>query len=216
MDENVINQQSLTIYDAAKDLVLQTQDDFIETSEILKAVKRQRDKIIEYWKGAKTLAYQAYKGILTREKDMLKVCDDAEKNLKSKILEFQILQRKRVLEICENADKSRKAEAEKLLDEAILFQANGDEKSAEEKLKEAESLENLPISISLPKSSNGVTIQKRWSVKITDLNADPAFWGEIEIREINTKKLLDIRKLNPNVKIPGVEFYQAETVVIRK
>ena len=43
----------------------------------------------------------------------------------------------------------------------------------------------------------------------------PCFFDGIEIREINTKKLLEIRKKTPEVKIPGVEFYQDENLVIR-
>lgn len=62
---------------------------------------------------------------------------------------------------------------------------------------------------------DGIITQKRWQVRITDNESVPAFFNGIEIREINTKKLSEIRKENPNVKIPGVEFYQRENIVIK-
>ena len=65
------------------------------------------------------------------------------------------------------------------------------------------------------KNQNGISTQKRWQVRILDNKSVPAFFGEIEIREINTKKLLEIRRQNLNVKISGVEFYQVENVLIK-
>ena len=58
-------------------------------------------------------------------------------------------------------------------------------------------------------------MQKRFKCKVTDNKLVPCFFNEVEIREINTKKLLEIRKENPDVKIPRVKFYHDESVVIK-
>ena len=83
------------------------------------------------------------------------------------------------------------------------------------KLAEAEKLERISLSLDLSKNQNKISTQKRFKCRVTDNKLVPCFFDGIEIREINTKKLLEIRKKAPEVKIPGVEFYQDESVVIR-
>lgn len=217
MKELEIKEKSATIYELSQEIHIQNQDDLKDVIEILHGVKQHREKIIEYWKTAKKSAQKAYKEIVSKEKEMLEICNKAEMNLKNEILIYKSFREKKAIKISDEAEKYRQEEVDKLLNESIKAEQNGDKETAEAKLRQAEMIENLEkYTAKVFQKQDGITTQKRWQVRITDNESVPAFWDGIEIREINTKKLLEIRKENPNVKIPGVEFYQKENIVIRK
>ena len=217
MEELEIKEKSTTIYELSQEIHIHSQENLIDVIEILKGVKDHRKKITDYWKTAKETALKAYKEVARREKEMLNICDKTETNLKNEILGYKAIQEEKALKLINKAEKYRKEEGEKLLNESIKAEQDGDKETAESKLRQAEMIENLEkYTAKFFQNPDGITTQKRWKCKITDNKSIPAFFNGIEIREINIKKLLEIRKENPNVKIPGVEFYQTENIVIRK
>lgn len=216
MNELEIKEQSTVIYQLSQEVSVQNQDDLERATEVLKGVKNHRVKIIEYWKTAKESAKKAYKEIVSKEKQMLIICDKVEKNLKSEILSYKSIQEQNALKLSAEAERYRKQEVEKLLDESIIAQESGDEDTAKSKLRQAEMIENLESFTSkIFQRPSGLTTQKHWKCRITDNKLVPAFFNGIEIREINNKRLLELRKLNPGIKIPGIEFYQSENIAIR-
>lgn len=211
-----IKEKSTTIYELSNEISIHSREDLMGVIEILKGVKEHREKIISYWKTSKDSAKNAYKEIAYKEKEMLNVCDKIEENLKNEILIYKNIQEANASKLSNQAKEYQKQEAQKLLDEAIEAQENGNEETANSKFRQAEMIENLEkYTAKVFQKSDGITTQKRWKCRITDNKSVPAFFGETEIREVNTKKLLEIRKLNPNVKIPGVEFCQIESVLIK-
>lgn len=216
MNELEIRKKSATIYELSQEMYIRNQEDLSDVIEILKGVKEHKNKIIGYWKPAKESARKAYKEIVSKEKSMLEICDKTIENLKNEILYYKSIQKQKSIKISEEAEKYRKEEVNKLLDESIEAEQNGDKETAKSKLHQAEMIENLErYTEKIFKNQNGISTQKRWQVRILDNKSVPAFFDEIEIREINTKKLLEIRKQNPNVKISGVEFYQVENILIK-
>lgn len=216
MNELEIKEKSTVIYQMSQEMIIQNQDDLKRATEVLKGVKSHRAKIIEYWKTAKESTKKAYQEIVSKEKQMLSICDKIEKNLKSEILSYKSTQERNALKLSDEAEQYRKQEVEKLLDESIEAQESGDEEKAQSKLRQAEMIENLESFTSkIFQSPSGITTQKRWQCRVTDNKLVPAFFNGIEIREISTKKLLELRKVNPGIKIPGVEFYQSENIAIR-
>lgn len=216
MNELEIRRKSATIYELSQEMYIRNQDDLNDVIDILKGVKEHKNKIINYWKPAKESARKAYKEIVSKEKEMLNICDKTIQNLKREILNYKYLQEQKAMKISDEAEKYRREEVDKLLNESVEAEQNGDEETSKLKFRQAEMIENLErYTEKIFKNQNGISTQKRWQVRITDNESVPAFWGGIEIREINTKKLLEIRKENPNVKIPGVEFYQMENIAIR-
>lgn len=216
MNELEIKKKSATIYELSQEIHIRNQDDLKDVIEILQGVKQHREKIIEYWKTAKQSARKAYKEIVSKEKSMLDIWDKTIQNLKNEILYYNSIQEQKAIKISEKAEQYRKEEVNKLLDESIEAEQNGDKETAKSKLRQAEMIENLErYTEKIFKNQNGISTQKRWQVRILDNKSVPAFFGEIEIREINTKKLLEIRRQNLNVKISGVEFYQVENVLIK-
>jgi hypothetical protein len=216
MNELEIKEKSTVIYQLSQEVSVQNQDDLKRATEVLKGVKNHRAKIIEYWKTAKESTKKAYQEIVSKEKQMLGICDKVEKNLKSEILSHKSTQERNALKLSAEAEQYRNQEVEKLLNESIEAQESGDEETAKSKLRQAELIENLESFTSkIFQSPNGITTQKRWQCRITDNKLVPAFSNGFEIREISTKQILELRKINPKIKIPGVEFYQSENIVIR-
>ena len=216
MNELEIKEKSAVIYKLSQEMHIQNQEDLMSAIEILKGVKEHREKIINYWKMPKESARKAYKEIVAKEKEMLDICDKTMQNLKNEVLYYKSVWERKTIKISEEAEKYRQEEVNKLLDESIKAEQNGNEEVAKSKLRQAEMIENLEkYTVKFFQNQNGISTQKRWQVRITDNKSVPAFFDGIEIREINTKKLLEIRKENPNIKIPGVEFYQVENILIR-
>lgn len=216
MNELEIKQKSATIYELSQEIHIHSQENLMDVLEILRGIKEHKEKVIDYWKTAKESARKAYKEIVSREKEMLEICNKAEINLKNEILIYKRFREQKAIKISDEAEKYRREEVDKLLDESIKAEQNGDKETAESKLRQAEMIENLEMyTAKIFQKQDGITTQKRWQVRITDNESVPVFFYGIEIREINTKKLLEIRKENPNVQIPGVKFYQMESVVIK-
>ena len=122
---------------------IQNQEDLISVIEILKGVKEHREKIINYWKMSKESARKAYKEIIAKEKEMLDICDKTMQNLKNEILYYKSMWERKTIKISEEAEKYRQEEVNKLLDESIKAEQNGNEEVAKSKLRQAEMIENL-------------------------------------------------------------------------
>ena len=215
MNEIEIEKQSFDIQEVADNVIVCDNDSLNFTFEMIKAIRKHKQIIIEYWKNAKESAKKAYQDISSKEKEMLEVCENSEKLLKDKILKYKQTQDEKQKKLILQAENERKNKLEEVLNEAINLENQGKYEEASLKLAESEKLERISLSLDLSKNQNKINTQKRFKCKVTDNKLVPCFFDGIEIREINTKKLLEIRKKAPEVKIPGVEFYQDENLVIR-
>lgn len=215
MNKIELQKQSLNIEEVSDNMVMCDDESLKFTFEIIKAIRKQKERIIEYWKNTKESAKKAYQAISNKEKEMLEICENSEKLLKEKILTYNQRQEKRQKELIDRAEDSRKNQLKNILAEAFELEKQGKYKEAERKLAESEKLKRINLSLDLFSKENKITTQKRWKCKVTDNKSVPCFFDGIEIREINTKKLLEVRKKDPEVTIPGVEFYTEENLIIR-
>lgn len=215
MNKIELQKQSLNIEEVSDNMVICDDESLKFTFEIIKAIRKQKERIIEYWKNTKESAKKAYQAISNKEKEMLEICENSEKLLKEKILTYNQRQEKRQKELIDRAEDSRKNQLKNILAEAFELEKQGKYKEAERKLAESEKLKRINLSLDLFSKENKITTQKRWKCKVTDNKSVPCFFDGIEIREINTKKLLEVRKKDPKVNIPGVEFYTEENLIIR-
>lgn len=215
MNKIELQKQSLNIEEVSDNMVICDDESLKFTFEIIKAIRKQKERIIEYWKNTKESAKKAYQAISNKEKEMLEICENSEKLLKDKVLNYKQMQEKKQQELIKQAEIERKTQIEKVLNEAMELKNQGNYKQAKMKLAESEKLKHINLSLDLFSKENKITTQKRWKCKVTDNKSVPCFFNGVEIREINTKKLLEIRKENPSIKIPGIEFYQEENLVIR-
>ena len=61
----------------------------------------------------------------------------------------------------------------------------------------------------------GLLFQERTKCEIVNNKLVPSFFKGLEIREINTKKILEIKHKNPEINIPGIKFYKEKSVAVR-
>lgn len=215
MNEVEIKKQSFDIQEVADTITIFDDESLNFTFDVIRAIRKHKEIIVEYWKNAKESAKKAYQDISLKEKEMLEICDVSEKLLKDKILKYKQIQDEKQKELILQAENERKNQVEEVLNEAVNLENQGKYKEAELKLAESEKLKRISLSLDLSQNENKINTQKRWKCKVTDNKLVPCFFNGIEIREINTKKLLEIKRKNPEVKIPGVEFYKDENLIIR-
>ena len=215
MNEIEMKKQSFDIQKVSNEIEISDSESLSIVFEILKAVKKHKENITNYWKSAKESAKKTYQNILFKEKQMINVCENSEKVLKDKILSYKQIQAIRYQKLINQAEIERKNQIKKVLSEALNLKIRGKCEESKLKFAELEKLERAKLLLDLNKSPNKINTQKRFKCKVTDNKLVPCFFNEVEIREINTKKLLEIRKENPDIEIPGVKFYIEENLVIR-
>jgi len=216
MDEIEVKQQATTLEQQAQDYQIATNDDYEQGAEFLKRVKGTEKEVKSYWKPAKDAAAKAHKEICQKEKAMLSICESAEKILKGKMLSYsqKVEADRRAAE--EAARKAAQEESDRLLAEAAKAEKSGDSASATVNMAMAEQMENVKpaVQVAAPKVQ-GVSTKKVWKVRVNDEKAVPAYANGICIRPIDERALLQLHRLNPNVEIPGVTFFQTEQLAVR-
>lgn len=216
MDEIEVKQQATTLEQQAQAYQIATNDDYEQGAEFLKRVKGTEKEVKAYWKPAKDAAAKAHKEICQKEKAMLSICESAESCLKQKMIAYsqKIEAERRAAE--EAARKKAQEESDRLLAEAAKAEKSGDTASATVNMAMAEQMENVKpaVQVAAPKVA-GVSKKKVWKVKITDEKAVPTYVAGICIRPVDERAIMQLHRLNPNVKIPGVTFFQTEQLAVR-
>lgn len=215
MNEMEIKKKSSDIQNLSENAVVQNRYDLEEALEMLKTIKKHRTMIADYWKEAKESAKKTYQNIVSKERQMLDICEKCEADLKDKILKYDTLRKFHESKLLKEADRDRMFEVQELLEEAKVFQEKGDLPKAEEKFKLAEKLAHIKIDFDKEKYLKGLLFQERTKCEIVDNKLVPTFFEGVELREINTKKILDIKHKNPEIDIPGIKFYKEKSVAIR-
>jgi hypothetical protein len=216
MDEIEVKQQATTLEQQAQDYQIATNDDYEQGAKFLKRVKGTEKEVKSYWKPAKDAAAKAHKEICQKEKAMLSICESAEKILKGKMLSYsqKVEADRRAAE--EAARKAAQEESDRLLAEAAKAEKSGDSASATVNMAMAEQMENVKpaVQVAAPKVA-GVSKKKVWKCCITDSSKVPVAVCGVCIRPIDTKAVMQLHRLNPNVEIAGCEFFQTEQLAIR-
>lgn len=215
MNEMEIKKKSSDIKNLAESAVVQNRCDLEEALEMLKIIKKHKTMIADYWKEAKESAKKTYQNIVSKERQMLDICERCETELKDKILKYDILKKSYESKLLKEADKDRMFEVQELLEEAKVFQEKGDLPRAEERFKLAEKLAHIKIDFDKEKYLKGLLFQERTKCEIVDNKLVPSFFNGLEIREVNTKKILEIKHKNPEIDIPGIKFYKEKSVAVR-
>ena len=70
------------------------------------------------------------------------------------------------------------------------------------------------VQVVAPKVS-GVSTKKVWKVRVDDEKAIPTYVNGICIRPVDERAIMQLHRLNPNVKIDGISFYQENTLAVR-
>ena len=215
MDEMEIKKRSSDIQNLSENAVVQNRNDLEDALEMLKTIKKHKTMIADYWKEAKESAKKTYQNIVSKERQMLDICERCETELKDKVLKYDMLKKSYENKLLREANRDKFVEVQKLLEEAEALQRKGDLPKAEEKFKLAKKLNNMRISFDKEKYLKGLLFQERTKCEIVDNKLVPSFFKGLEIREVNTKKILEIKRENPEIDIPGIKFYKEKSVAIR-
>ena len=216
MDEISVKSEAITLEQQAQDYQIVSNTDYEEVVGFLKQVKSTSNEVKAYWKPAKDAAAKAHKEICQKEKAMLSICESAEKILKAKMLSYsqRIEAERRAAE--EQARKAAREESDRLLAEAAKAEKSGDTMQATVNMAMAEQMESVKpaVQVAAPKVS-GVSQKKVWKVRVDDEKAVPAYVNGICIRPVDERAIMQLHRLNPNVKIDGVTFFQTEQLAVR-
>ena len=215
MNEMEIKKRSSDIQNLSENAVVQNRNDLEDALEMLKTIKKHKTMIADYWKEAKESAKKTYQNIVSKERQMLDICERCETELKDKVLKYDMLKKSYENKLLREANRDKFVEVQKLLEEAETLQRKGDLPKAEEKFKLAKKLNNMKISFDKEKYLKGLLFQERTKCEIIDNALVPTFFKGIELREVNTKKILEIKHANPEIDIPGIKFYKEKSVAIR-
>ena len=216
MDELTVRQEATTLEQQAQAYTIENNEDYEQAAGSLKRVKGAEKEVKAYWKPAKDAAAKAHKEICEKEKAMLCICESAEQTLKQKMLAYstKIEAERRAAE--EQARKAAQEESDRLLAEAAKAEESGDSASATVNMAMAEQMESVKptVQIAAPKVT-GVSKKKVWKVRVDDEKAVPSYANGICIRPVDERAIMQLHRLNPNVKIDGVSFYQENTLAVR-
>lgn len=155
---------------------------------------------------------QVVKHVNGRFKTITDPLDAAERIVKGKILDFQREQQRKAREA---AEAEQKRLEEERLAEAARLEAEGDKVSAEVAFDRLEKTTVKPVEYVAP--SGGMTgakstITKKWKARVTDIAALAGARPEC----VSANDMVIMTLFRAGVKdIPGVEFYQEESVSIR-
>lgn len=215
MNEVEIKKKSNDIRSLTENAIIKNRDNLEEALEMLKTIKKHKTMISDYWKEAKESAKKTYQNIVSKERQMLDICEKCETDLKDKILKYDTLRKSYENRLLKEANRDRMFEVQELLEEAKVFQEKGDLPRAEERFKLAEKLAHIKIDFDKEKYLKGLLFQERTKCEIVDNKLVPSFFNGLEIREVNTKKILEIKHKNPEIDIPGIKFYKEKSVAVR-
>ena len=215
MNEMEIKKKSNDIRSLTENAIIKNRDNLEEALEMLKTIRKHKTMISDYWKEAKESAKKTYQNIVSKERQMLDICEKCETDLKDKILKYDTLRKSYENRLLKEANRDRMFEVQELLEEAKVFQEKGDLPRAEERFKLAEKLAHMKIDFDKEKYLKGLLFQERTKCEIVDNKLVPSFFNGLEIREVNTKKILEIKHKNPEIDIPGIKFYKEKSVAVR-
>ena len=122
--EAEINKQSLALQDIVDDLIVNNSLELENAVNMVKAIKKHREIIIEYWREAKESAKKTYHEISSKEKSMLNICDSAEKSIRDKITRYNLLKK-----ACRN-EMIHQANAEKYSQSYRKYKRSGNQDDA--------------------------------------------------------------------------------------
>lgn len=216
LTEVSVNQQALSIEEQAKAVQITNNEQFESAAEMLKQIKAARKQVESYWKEPIQKAFEAHRALTAKKKAMTDLCDNAERMLKGKMLTYQQQLEAQRKAAEEEARKARRAEADKLLEQAAQAEQQGDAMAAEMAMAQADMVTQMTTKVEVAKPKvAGVSTRSKTIVKVVDDAKVPAYVNGFCIRKVDEKAILALHKLNPGLEIPGVVFEQEQILAVR-
>lgn len=216
-EENALGTQATALERQVDAMVVSNDVGYAAAAELLKRVKKAQTAVKNYWEPLRKSAKAAYDAVVEKKKNMLDPIEKAEKVLKSKMGEYAMELERRQREEALRQQAEAKAEAERLLNEAVEAETNGDDAGVESALTVVEVYEDVAamsstVKATKPKAS-GISLQKTWKITGVDPEKVPISFNGTEIRPVDTAAVLRLIKASKGqISIPGIEFAEDYSV----
>jgi hypothetical protein len=200
----------------AKTFEVKTQQDYDNAAELIKDIKDRVKQIEEYWKDPKSTAYKTWQDICKKETDLLAPFTKAETDLKGKMAAFQKQKMEEERLLREEQERWKKAEADRLLEEAAQAEKEGNTEYSEGIVELAEQTQNMTFAAPVQHKTAGTSARKIWKARVVNENLVPVSFMGAVLRPVDLSALDKLAKASKGaMKIPGVEFYEDVQIRIR-
>ena len=219
MIEAGLKRQGEHIVARAKALVITTNNDYQEAADLAKVVKRSQAQIKEYWMGPKEAAHKAHAEICTKEREMLRALEEAERVLKSSMTRYtlQIEEARRKAEA--EMKKRQQEEQERFLAAACAAEAKGDDLGVVSNMAMAEVVQDMAATINPVErpTVDGVSTRKVWRAEVLDDSMVPVSIAGAVIRPVDIRAIERMAEATKGtLQVPGVRLYQETLMSIKR
>lgn len=199
---------------------------YAAAAEFGKGIKALQKKIVDFLAPMKKKSHAAWKQVCDTERSELAPTEEAERVVKSKMLDWQRKENIRIAEETRRREElARKQEEERRMQEALDLDADGDRKGAEEVLSQPIETPVVAAPHSAAPKISGVAPTKRWTFDLDKIDMDAVLCHIVgvpvgtklahpELRRILTIDSSVVRPLvtamRENFSIPGIQAYEAE------
>lgn len=216
--EALLESHGMSIVKHAASLIVDGNEGYNAAAELLRQIKNQSKAVKDYWGPIKTKAKAAHQEVVDREKTMLNPLMQAEAIVKKNMSAYQMKIEEERRRAEEEIRKCQQEERDRLLEEALRAEEQGDKTGATTNLAMAEMVEGMvPVAVdALQPKAEGISVKTVWKARITDPDKIPVSSNGIEIRPIDIRALNNIARITKGTAvIAGVEFYPEKTISAR-
>jgi vacuolar-type H+-ATPase subunit I/STV1 len=228
-EEEVIEQQALTLYEQATLLSVTDQASYQSAGELAKTLKSMGTKILDFFAPMKKSTHEAWKSVCSRENEALAPIKEADallrKNMTRFIDEQEHIRREEQRKLEEAAREAARKEQERLLAQAAKADEKGKADKAEDLLERAENVYVAPVFVpaavdkTVTINNGSVTRKTDLVITVTDLKAlcGEVFAGRVPTTVLEAKPgaLKSWAKINQVKQCPGLVIQETSTISVR-
>lgn len=207
-----LTQETSSVIVWANGLKITNNEEYSSAVEYLKGIKSLAKRAADFFKPLKQKADEAKRVILDAEKQIVNPLTQAESIAKNKMLAFtQEQERGRRAEesrLQAEANETARKERERLEREAAKLKTP---EKREERMEAAQAVVAPVVHVApTVQPVAGASIRKLWKYRVTDINAVPRDW-----MQINDKALASFAtSTKGQVAVAGIEFYSEDSMAI--
>lgn len=204
----------------AQSIIIANADDYQQAADFGRALKQKSAEVTAFFAPMKKAAHDAHKQVCDREKQMLAPLVNAEKVIKKTMGDWAMEQERIRKEEEERLRKAAEAESDRLFQQALEADRNGDVAARDAALMDAQVIEQAGRNLAIPGEStkaNGVSVSKDWEITGVASDKVPVTFSGIELRPVDTAAVLRlIRASKGQIEIPGISYKEAAKMSFRK
>jgi len=181
--------------------------------EFLRDVAKYKKNIVEYFSDIKKRAYDSWKAITAKENEAIKPVDEEDKRIRGLMLAYKQEQDRKAEQERRRVAAEREAEKQRLMEEAMQAEADGNTEKMDALLDVAELVEASPAPVAATVKADGTHTRKSLDFRVIDDTKIPAYFNGIKLRDVNDMQIKKALSLGIT-GIPGIEIYTKETLVV--